>query len=514
MTMLITIAQIVAFLRQKSLFISGQVSSENDIKTVGSIVSHSQKVDNLHPFVAIKGAQFDGHEKISEAVARMSPLIILDNPSFISLCGTNSWVLVKSSRAAWAALSALEFGNPQNELELIGITGTNGKSSTAYILRDLLSLHGIQSGLMGTLGNFIGTDFFEATHTTPDPHDLYLMLHSLVRQKIKYAIMEVSSHALDQERLWGLQYSGAAFTSFSQDHLDYHNSMSEYWEAKSLLFKNHLKSDCRILLNNKLPRSPLADSEIWPSSDLWVYGLSASSQSLNIPGALQMETCHKIVFPNTEFACRFNSAMKLEGSIPFFSHFLLENFIAAALLFEKIAGDLPDKNLFSKLSQIPGRMEHVSTVKTHAEVPNVFIDFAHSPDALEKALLQLREFCRGDLWVVFGCGGNRDRNKRPQMAVIAEKHANKVIVTSDNPRNEAPDTIIKEITLGFNEHEPYIIPDRAAAISFAIKNAGPRDVILVAGKGHEKFQIVGNKKIPFADFAVAQDELKKYQQVV
>ena len=336
--------------------------------------------------------------------------------------------------------------HPEKKLRLIGITGTNGKTTTAFLIHHLLP----SCGMLGTIEYRIGDHIIPATLTTPDLVTIMGLLSDMVRAGCTSCVMEVSSHALLQGRVKGLPFSDAIFTNLSQDHLDYHKTMEEYFAAKCILFEN-LSEDATAYLNRDDPWSE------------------------------KIETCAKKVFYE-----------KYRGEMPLAGEFNKYNVAAAVAC--------TGKSDFTNFSGVPGRMERIEN--------DIYVDFAHTPDALASVLASLKSTCKGKLTVVFGCGGDRDAEKRPLMGKIAKKYADRIIVTSDNPRTENPEKICREI--GCEK----VIVDRKEAIETAIFEASIDDIVLIAGRGHEPFQTIGTQKIPFDDRKIAKEACAKSEKLL
>ncbi len=459
-------------------------------------IEHIQENDC---FIALLGSQTDGHSLIPLALQKGARSIIFESKSRVPsglLEGNIPWIEVKNSRAAWSVLCSLSYKNPQENLDVYGVTGTDGKTSTVWMSSQLLRGAEKKCLSLGTLGASDGQKHWPLSHTTPDPPVLFKAFSHCVAENIPNVVMEVSSHSLVQEKLYPVHFSGASFTTFSREHLDFHKDMQAYWEAKCSLFTKKLKSQGRVIINERLVSNfPIAEI---PSDDIWTYGWLPPK--LNKDKHVQILHCRPVP---TGQDLRLKTSGKIhEGVIPYFGAFNAENFCAAWIFAEKILSFFPPKDLWQKMSPIPGRNELITTTSNG---PRVFVDFAHTPQALETILRNLRETSHNKLWLVFGCGGNRDKGKRPEMAAIAEKYADYIVITSDNPRNENPCMIIDDIRKGLSSnYSPFIEPDRREAIKFAITKSDIHDTILIAGKGHESQQIIGEKSLPFSDQETAR----------
>lgn len=477
---------------------------ESGIKLSPSAIRTDAKV--IEPgdlYIAYRGVKFDGHANIELAIARGAAAVVIEDKEAIPVAANVAWALTKNSRAAWSWLVAATYGNPQERLRFVAVTGTNGKTSVVWMTKALLARAGRRSISVGTLGAWIGDDFLPTKHTTPDPDALFGFLRQAVDRSLETVAMEASSIAIAQERFCPLRFSAAAFTSFSRDHLDFHGDMDAYLNEKWRLFANMTDKNARLVFCAGLASAIETKRPVSLSrSDTWIYGRDAAAvaASLGLRRFLEIKevSCGA---RGTELVLARHDGAKLRGVVPFFGYHALENFVAALLLAEAVTGQEIPVEAWAQLPQVPGRLELVVPVNAPREkVPKVFVDYAHTPDALVKALETLRAFTPGKLWVVFGCGGDRDRGKRPEMARIAERLADRVIITTDNPRTEPPQSIIDEIAAGLTQKETTTAEvDRAKAIALAVREAGPTDTVLVAGKGHEDYQIVGTAKIPFDD---------------
>ena len=451
-------------------------------------------------FVAIKGTMYDGHDFINDAFANGAKYILSRQPCNIK----DATVLtVDNSAKAAAALAQAGKGNPASQLINLAVTGTNGKTTVAYLVRSCIANAGSNCGLIGTVVYDTAAESCEAILTTPDCLTIAEMTAKMLKAGCKYMVIEASSHALAQGRLASLNFKAAAFTNLAGDHLDYHKTKAHYLAAKTRIFKE-LPSDATAVLNKQSAEAKqIADQTdatvLWYAVDpAPVRGgvdapadLTAHIKSTNIGG--------------TVFTLQYHNE-KQKVVTPLLGRFNVSNHLAAAGLCLAAGFDLHSiATGLSALRTIPGRLEKLDWDGDFS----VFIDYAHTEDALKNVLSTLRPLSRpvGKLRVVFGCGGDRDRTKRPRMAAVAEQLADFVIVTSDNPRTEKPEDIIDEIVAGFEKPGSQAIiiePDRKKAIESAIKTAGKDDIVLIAGKGHENYQIIGTRKFDFSDKMIAQ----------
>ncbi len=456
-------------------------------------------------FIGLPGTQVDGGCFWDQALqngaiaAVISPQAAAATPP-----GSHDPVLVVEEPVArWAGLLAANFwAQPSQRLALIGVTGTNGKTTTTHLIEHLADHAGLPSALFGTLVNRWPGHSVTAQHTTAFADLLQGQLAQAVEAGARIAAMEVSSHALDQQRVAGCCFAGAVFTNLTQDHLDYHPSMEAYFEAKALLFAEPL------LVQGKEPRTVVNGDDPWGLQLVKRLGIRCWRSSLEDPGAelfidgLQMGS--QGVSGTLHSPC---------GSGPFRSplvgRFNLMNLLQSvgALLQQGV----PLPQLLEGLASfrgVPGRMEQVRVADGRG-LPVVLVDYAHTPDGLDNALAACRPFTDGQLICVFGCGGDRDRSKRPQMAAIAARLADQVVVTSDNPRTEAPEQILNDVVAGIPAGTDVRVEvDRAKAIAWAVGEATPDDLVLIAGKGHEDYQILGTTKVHFDDREEAEKALR------
>ncbi len=429
-------------------------------------------------YVAVRGSQLDGHAFVADAAQRGASAVIVESPQGSSV----PEIVVRDGRRAALALGAAWYDTPGRRLRMIGITGTNGKTTTSGLIRHLLNAQESAASI-GTLGAFDGRgDPVESTAgslTTPGPIDLQATLAALVERGTTDVAMETSSHSLDQGRLDGLVFAAAVYTNLTRDHLDYHGTMEAYLAAK-LKLSAQLATTGAEIVN--------LDDTAWralrTSARRFTFGLdpaadvSARGVALGADGS------------RFRLVTRFGSA---DASLPLLGDFNVANALAAAAT--ALALGRPLEEVVARLAaapQIPGRMEQIST-----QPCVVLRDYAHTPDALERALATLRPLTAGRLVAVFGCGGDRDKGKRPLMGRVAARLADVAVVTSDNPRTEDPDAIIDDIEQGMDGRAHLRVTDRLAAIHAALALARPGDTLLLAGKGHETYQIVGTERLPF-----------------
>jgi UDP-N-acetylmuramoyl-L-alanyl-D-glutamate--2,6-diaminopimelate ligase len=453
--------------------------------SVSGISSNSKQLRPGELFVALRGANTDGHRYVEEAASRGACALLVEKP--ISCALSCPVFVVENTKTAIRIAAERFFGEPAKKLRLIGITGTNGKTTTAYLIKSILEASGERVGLLGTVAYEIGQRHLPSLNTTPGSLELQKYLSQMVNNGLSWCVMEVSSHALDQGRVDGLAFDSTVFTNLGSDHMDYHKTLEHYASSKRKLF-SHRKSEGFDVINTD-------DS----------YG-----QSL----AESLHGEHLVTYgserPASVFARKLSCSWKgteliLESrwgaipvSTPLIGRHNILNISAAAgvCLALGVPGQSIKKALYD-FAQVPGRLECVS----HENGILTVIDYAHTADALRLVLLSLRELTGGRLIVVFGCGGDRDKTKRPAMGRIASLLADRVVLTCDNPRSEDPAEIISNIKSGFvpNFESFHIELDREKAILSALEIARPNDVVLVAGKGHESYQIFNNITVPFSD---------------
>lgn len=491
----ISFHQALVLLHEKKLVIKSS-SSEMFEDSPARIITDSRSIGENDCFLALRGQATDGHIFVPEAVARNVRFLILESDESIPTECKTPFILVKNSRAAWSHLAARAFKNPELDLEIIAVTGTNGKTSTVWMIGEILRRAGVNCLTIGTLGADFGNEVLPTQHTTPDPDILFMLLNEARSRGYQFVAMEASSHAIVQQKLSPIRFCAAAFTSFSRDHLDFHNTLEEYLHAKLSLFSDYCKPNARKIFSSEL----LSQANLLRNTDdLWFYGQDSSKSGRNFLEIVDVKESRT----KTALTFRLGKSSKTI-EIPYFGRHCIENFCAAYLLVDSLQLNNSENNFLS-LRQVPGRLQQISN---DPRDPQVIVDYAHTPDALQKTLEVLRPLCFGNLIVIFGCGGDRDRGKRPIMGKVAENHADVVCITSDNPRTEDPSAIMNDILAGLSQSKKAsLIQDRKSAINRMIQKAAINDTILIAGKGHENYQIIGNTKFPFDDCLVASEAL-------
>lgn len=458
---------------------------------IGGISYDSRKTQPGDAFVAITGFESDGHDYIPSAAQKGAAVVICQRKPQVDI----PYVLVKDSRHALAIASRNYFGNPASEMTVIGITGTNGKTTTTYLLKHLLEVKlDAKVGLVGTNGNMIGDEFIHTERTTPESYELQQLFREMADSGCTHVVMEVSSHSLVLSRVAGVEFAVGEFTNLTQDHLDFHHTMDEYAKAKAKLF-GMCKVGC---INADDAWSGVMEENA--SCKLFTYSAENNAASL-VAKDIRLSASGVKFCAVTE-----NELSHVKLAIPGkFSVYNALGVIAVGLSLGISLADCADA--MSTARGVKGRMEVVPTDGDYT----ILIDYAHTPDALENALKALRIGEKGRLVVLFGCGGDRDRTKRPIMGTIAAENADFVIVTSDNPRTEDPQEIINEIVSGIKakKNRYKVICDRVEAIKWAIDNHMPNDVILLAGKGHEDYQVVGHEKHHMDEREIVGEHIEK-----
>ena len=458
-----------------------------DVKTrkVKNITTDSRTLNYGDVFICIDGARFNGHEYAKTSLPPETLAVVTQKD-----IGLKNQIIVADTRKAYAKMAANLFGNPSKKLKLIGVTGTNGKTSTTYIIKHILEYLGKKVGLIGTIQNEIEEMSFPAKYTTPDPLELNILFRKMVDSGCDYAVMEVSSHAIDQDRIYGLDFETAIFTNLTQDHLDYHKNMENYFLAKKKLF-NRCKNavinidgnyGCRLFDEVKCKKYSYSISK--NSADFYSTGISISAKGTTFNLITELK--------------KYNVNINMIGE------FFVANSIAAVAAVATLG--------FNKQEILKG-LKCCKGVKGRAEIVpinadfTVIRDYAHGPDGIEKILDAINEFAKGRVVILFGCAGNRDITKRAIMADIAAKKSDFVILTSDNPRDENPEIIINDAKPGLEKNNtPYkIIVDRYEAIEWALENSKKDDILILAGKGHEDYQVLDFGTIYFDEYEIVYD---------
>jgi UDP-N-acetylmuramoyl-L-alanyl-D-glutamate--2,6-diaminopimelate ligase len=461
-------------------------------REIDGIFYDSRRVQKNGLYVAMRGANVDGHQFTEQAIERGASAIVVERPESHSRATS---IVVPDSRVALADLAFTFFKKPALRLKMAGVTGTNGKTTTTFLIKHICDGAGLRSGLIGTVRYEIGERVLPATRTTPESLDVQEMLAQMAGAGCKAAVMEVSSHALAQDRTRGLEWDVAVFTNLTQDHLDFHQTMENYFESKTRLFTgltsqpNKKKSVAVINLDD--PYGEKLVKRLGDNLPVVTYGVGARADF--------RASNYRAEFSGTSFQLEARGKIYLVR-VPLIGRFNVYNAMAALAAANSLGVSLREAVVsLAKSPQVPGRLEAVPARRQF----QIYVDYAHSDDALLNVLKTLRELGPRRLIVVFGAGGDRDRQKRPLMGRVADQNADFSIITSDNPRKEDPLGIIADVKKGFRTSNFETVPDRAEAIARAIALAQPRDIILIAGKGHETYQEFADHTIPFDDRQIA-----------
>src|SRR5580704_10097931 len=468
------LADLIQRLKAKS--VQGSVDRE-----IPGVRYDSRRVTPGNLFVAVRGGTFDGHSFIEQAVEKRAVAVVGEQPG---LSQRATVIVVQDSRDALAQLAATFFGNPSRKLKMIGVTGTNGKSTTTFLIKHLLERAGQSTGLIGTVQYEIGERLLPAPRTTPESLDLQDLLSQCVEAGCRNVAIEVSSHALSQGRSSEIEFSVGVFTNLTRDHLDFHRGMKDYFEAKARLFESLRQSgnkDRKAVINVDDPYGQQLVGRFGRDLSIITYGMGARADFRASDFKVEMNgTSYRLDAKDKSYLVR----------LPLIGRFNIYNSLATLATARAVGLDVRNAVLaLAKAPQIPGRLEAVPAKRKF----QVFVDYEHTDDALLNVVKTCRDLNPGRLILVFGCGGNRDRTKRPLMGAIADQYADFAFITSDNPRKEDPEEIL----------------DRREAIARAIAMAQPRDIVLIAGKGHEKYQEFRDHTVPFDDVEVAGRALEE-----
>jgi UDP-N-acetylmuramoyl-L-alanyl-D-glutamate--2,6-diaminopimelate ligase len=465
-------------------------------REITSVCYDSRRVQPGSLFIALRGEKSDGHDFIPQAIDRGAAAVVEEQPSQ----KTGATVIrVRDTRFAMADIATAFFRNPSHALKITGITGTKGKTTVAFLLKHICEQALLRCGLLGTVRYEIGERILPASRTTPESLDLQDLLFQIRSAGCKAAVMEVSSHALMQQRVRGVEFDVAVFTNLKQDHLDYHATMENYFAAKARLFDGlplQVKKKGRAVINIDDEFGARLADRIAKQTQVITYGMSNRADF--------QASAFKTDFSGTSFQLDALEKSYLVR-LPLMGRFNIYNALAALAAASSLGIDLRAAVLsLAKAPAVPGRLERVPAKRQF----HVFVDYAHTEDSLLNVMKTLRELSPNRLIVVFGCGGSRDRTKRPLMGAAVEQHADLAIITSDNPRKEQPEAIIDDVKKGFRGNKYEVILDRNEAIHRAIALAQPRDIVLIAGKGHETYQEFADHTIPFDDVAIAKSAIE------
>ncbi len=488
----------------QQLLDGGEILERIGNPTVSGLEYDSRQLKPGDVFVAIRGESTDGNKFIDKAIAAGAVAVVSDSPKEIPRAGV-AWAKVLHGRSALARLSANFYRRPAEKLAMTGVTGTNGKSTTAFLVEAILAAAGRKSALVGTIEYHVAGKILPAPHTTPESLDLNRLLAQALSEGATEAVMEVSSHALAQQRVYGIPYDVAIFTNLTRDHLDYHNTMEEYFAAKQTLFEG---------CGTDAPRAAVLNADDEGGQRLIKVSKMRSAEVLTY--GLAKADFHAEKVDITPRGTRFDLVTP-QGTIPLFSPLIgkvnVYNILAAAgaTYARKVDAEAIAHGV-GALTRVPGRFERVDCKQPFTLV----VDYAHTDDALRNLTALAREFVqragqKGRVITVFGCGGDRDRAKRPLMGEAAGRGSDFVVLTSDNPRSEDPLAIINDAMVGLQRSgaKYKVEPDRRAAIAAAIHETAPGDIVLLAGKGHEKVQVTREGMIPFDDVQVARQVLSE-----
>ena len=468
------------------------IDVKNDFENVDvlDVTQDSRLVKDGSLFICIKGAAFDGHSVAKKMLENGAVAVVVDHD-----LGLDSQIIDEDSRAVYSPICANFFGNPAEKLKLIGLTGTNGKTTTTFLIKQILENVGKKVGLIGTVQNMVGDEIYPAKYTTPDPYELQKLFSLMVKANCEYCVMEVSSQALAQGRVNGLRFTLGAFTNLTQDHLDYHKTWENYFNSKRKLFEN---SD--IAVTNADDEHGLKIIDGLNFDKVVTYAVDTNNATY---------TAKNVKFKPSGVEYEIVSNDSIGRCIcPIPGRFSVYNSLCAVTCALALGIDFEDVLLaVAKSKGVKGRIEVVPSGRDFT----IIIDYAHSPDGLENIITSLKEIAKGRVVTLFGCGGDRDKTKRPKMGKIAAELSDYCIVTSDNPRSENPRAIIDDILVGMqNIKTPYtVIENRHEAIEYAITHAKKDDIILLAGKGHETYQILPTGTIHFDEREVIAEVLGK-----
>jgi UDP-N-acetylmuramoyl-L-alanyl-D-glutamate--2,6-diaminopimelate ligase len=468
-------------------------------RTVEGIAYDSRRVQRNGLFVALRGEKFNGHDFIGQAIEKGASVIVAEREEKYPRA---TCVVVEDTRNALADLSAAFYRFPARKLKLAAVTGTNGKTTTTFLIKHICEKAGVRCGLIGTVRYEIGERVLPASRTTPESLDVQELLAQIKNAGCRAAAMEVSSHALAQERTRDLEWDVAVFTNLTQDHLDFHGTMENYFASKVKLFtglalqQKKKKPVAIVNVDDRYGEQLLGRIDRKISVVTFGMGRRADFRASN----------YRMEFGGTSYQLDARGKSYLVR-VPLIGRFNVANSLAALAAANALGIRLREAVLsLARSPQVPGRLEMVPAKRQF----QIFIDYAHTPDALLNVLKTLRELGPRRLIVVFGCGGDRDRQKRPLMGAVADRFADYAIITSDNPRKEEPTAIIAEVEKGFRSDHFEKVVDRAQAIARAVELAQPRDIVLIAGKGHENYQEFADHTVPFEDIQVARRALENH----
>ncbi|MCM3587091.1 UDP-N-acetylmuramoyl-L-alanyl-D-glutamate--2,6-diaminopimelate ligase [Mesobacillus maritimus] len=475
------------------------VDAQGENPDITSIENDNRKVEQGSLFICIKGYTVDGHDFAKSAVENGAVAVLAERELNLNV----PVIVVKNTHRSMAVLADAFYEHPSHQLHMIGITGTNGKTTTSHLIEKIFADSGQKTGLIGTMYTKIAEKKYEVKNTTPESLTLQKTLKQMVDEQVETAVMEVSSHALDYGRVHGTDYDVAVFTNLSQDHLDYHKTMEEYKKAKGLLFAqlgnryNHKKPKYAVL-NADDPTS--AEYERSTAALVMTYGIDQ-------PADLQAKNV-RMSASGTSFELH-SPVGTHQVNIQLIGKFSVYNVLAS--IGAALVSGLSIQDIIASVESVKGVAGRFEPVDAEQDF-SVIVDYAHTPDSLENVLKTVRQFAEKRIFVVVGCGGDRDRTKRPLMAKIACEYATDAIFTSDNPRSEDPERILEDMEEGVKGLAYTKITDREVAIQYAVSEAKTGDVILIAGKGHETYQIIGTQIFDFDDREIARKAIKQRKE--
>ena len=477
-------------MRLKDLLKGINVQNEFDDVEVLDVTQDSRLVKEGSLFICIKGAAFDGHSVAKEMLDKGAAAVVVEHD-----LGIDKQIIVENSRAVYSPICANFFGNPADKLKLIGLTGTNGKTTTTFLIKQILENVGKKVGLIGTVQNMVGDEIYPAKYTTPDPYELQKLFSLMVKAGCEYCVMEVSSQALAQGRVNGLRFALGAFTNLTQDHLDYHKTWENYFASKRILFEN-----CDIAVTNADDEHGLKIIDGLEFDKVVTYAVDTNDATY---------TAKNVKFKSSGVEYEIVSNDSIGRCIcPIPGRFSVYNSLCATTCALALGIDFDDVlSAVSKSQGVKGRIEVVPSNRDFT----IIIDYAHSPDGLENIITSLKEIAKGRVVTLFGCGGDRDATKRPLMGKVSGELSDYCVVTSDNPRTEDPDAIIADIIPGIDPTgcEYTVEHDRRRGIKKALREWKPGDTVIIAGKGHETYQIIGTVKTHFDDRETAMQIIEQ-----
>ncbi len=459
---------------------------------INKINYDSRKVEDNDIFVCIKGFATDGHKYINKAIENGAKVIIIQDD--VKIQDENITVIkVSDTRKTLACIGANYYDNPARKMKIIGVTGTNGKTTTTFMIKDILEAAGQKVGLVGTIANYIGKEKIHTDRTTPESLELQELFSEMVEKGVEYCVMEVSSHSLELDRVYGIQFEGGIFTNLTRDHLDFHKTFENYYKAKFKLFER----SCIKLINidDNYGKQIIEDLKLLNAREIYYFSLKDDSDFKAFDETMGSK--------NIKFKVKLDNEEEFVLNIP--GDYNVYNSLGAIAMCYKLGIDINAIKKGIEETLVPGRCERVC--KEYNLPYEIIVDYAHTPDGLLNILETAKAFTKGKLISVFGCGGDRDKVKRPQMGKIGVDISDIAIITSDNPRSEEPMSIIEDIKAGLDKDNYIIIENRKEAIRKAISIAEKNDVIVIAGKGHETYQILKDKTIHFDEREVVKEIL-------